>query len=97
VLDAVRSTGGTAVTVSDSELLAAQARCTATEGLFVCPEGGAALAAVAQLRASGWLRGSEEVVVLNTGTGMKYPEAVDTDPPVLEVDQDVPDCPARLS
>ena len=97
VLDAVRSTGGTAVTVSDSERLAAQARCTATEGLFVCPEGGAALAAVAQLRASGWLRGSEEVVVLNTGTGMKYPEAVDTDPPVLEVDQDVPDCPARLS
>ena len=90
VLDAVRSTGGTAVTVTDDELLAAQARCTATEGLFVCPEGGAVLAAIGQLRASGWLDGSEEVVALNTGTGIKYPEAVPVNPPLLELDEDVP-------
>ena len=90
VLDAVRSTGGTAVTVTDDELLAAQARCTATEGLFVCPEGGAVLAAIGQLRASGWLDGSEEVVALNTGTGIKYPEAVPVDPPLLELDEDIP-------
>ena len=90
VLDAVRSTGGTAVTVTDDELLAAQARCTATEGLFVCPEGGAVLAAIGALRASGWLDGSEEVVALNTGTGIKYPEAVPVDPPLLELDEDVP-------
>lgn len=90
VLDAVRSTGGTAVTVTDDELLAAQARCTAAEGLFVCPEGGAVLAAIGALRASGWLDGSEEVVALNTGTGIKYPEAVPVDPPLLELDEDVP-------
>ena len=90
VLDAIRSTGGTAVTVTDDELLAAQARCTATEGLFVCPEGGAVLAAIGQLRASGWLDGSEEVVALNTGTGIKYPEAVPVDVPLLEPGQDVP-------
>ena len=56
----------------------------------MCPEGGAVLAAIGQLRASGWLDGSEEVVALNTGTGIKYPEAVPVDPPLLELDEDVP-------
>ncbi len=40
------------------------------------PEGAAALAAVARLRAGGWLTGDEQVVVLNTGAGVKYPETV---------------------
>ncbi|MBB5787529.1 threonine synthase [Jiangella mangrovi] len=76
VLDAVRSTGGTAVAVDDAELLRVQAEFARAEGLFVCPEGAAALAAVQQLRGTGWLTGDEQVVVLNTGAGLKYPETV---------------------
>jgi threonine synthase len=72
ILDALYQTGGVAVAVSDEETLAEQARCAALEGAFLCPEGAATLAAVRGLRESGWLRAEDEVVVLNTGAGMKY-------------------------
>jgi threonine synthase len=73
VLDAVRATGGTAVAVSDEELLASQREVARLEGSLVCPEGAAGFAAVRQLRETGWLGEDDEVVVLNTGTGLKYP------------------------
>lgn len=74
VLTALRESGGTAVAVTDDELLAAQAGLARTEGCWICPEGAASVAAVAQLRASGWLSEQDEVVVLNTGAGLKYPQ-----------------------
>ncbi|HWM01877.1 MAG TPA: threonine synthase [Actinophytocola sp.] len=87
ILDAVRDTGGTAVAVDDEEILAAQAACAAAEGLLMCPEGAATLAGVEQLRAGGWLTGDEEVVVLNTGSDLKYPHtAALAEPPVLAKD-----------
>ncbi|OLF11908.1 threonine synthase [Actinophytocola xanthii] len=92
VLDAVRSTGGTAVAVADEDILAAQAACAAAEGLVTCPEGAATLAAVARLRESGWLTGEEEVVVLNTGSGLKYPPpAGSPEPPHLAPGATLPD------
>lgn len=93
VLDAVRQTGGTAVAVSDAELLAAQAALARAEGLFACPEGAACFAAVAQLRESGWLHGNENVVVLNTGTGLKYPETIPVDVPTLPATGRIPAAP----
>jgi len=90
VLAALRDTDGTAVAVTDADALAAQADCARAEGLLVCPEGGAALDAVRQLRATGWLNPDDEVVVLNTGTGLKYPEVLCIDPPVLNPDDDLP-------
>jgi threonine synthase len=90
VLAALRATAGTAVAVSDAEALAAQADCARAEGLLVCPEGGAALHAVRRLRAEGWIDAGDEVVVLNTGTGLKYPEVLAVDPPVLDPDADLP-------
>ena len=90
VLDAVYRTGGTAVAVTDEDLLAAQVELAGTEGTFICPEGAACFAAARQLRADGWLSGAEEVVVLNTGTGIKYPETVPVDVPVLAVDGRIP-------
>jgi threonine synthase len=93
VLDAVRRTEGTAITVTDKELLAAQGALASSEGMFVCPEGAACFAAVEQLRGSGWLRGDENVVVLNTGTGLKYPETVPVDVPTLPVDGRIPLAP----
>ena len=73
ILDAVYATDGTAIAVSDEETLDEQARCARLEGAFVCPEGAAALAAVKLLREGGWLSADDEVVVLNTGAGIKYP------------------------
>ncbi|MEV4144043.1 threonine synthase [Amycolatopsis sp. NPDC049691] len=90
VLDAVYATGGTAVAVTDEELLAAQRELTAFEGTFVCPEGGACFAALRHLRESGWLSGDEDVVVLNTGAGIKYPETVPLDVPLLAKDGVIP-------
>jgi threonine synthase len=90
VLAAVRSTDGTAIAVSDDELLTEQRRMASEDGAFICPEGAACLAAARQLRESGWLRGDEEVVVLNTGMGVKYPETVTVDVPTLAIDGEIP-------
>jgi threonine synthase len=83
VLDAIYATGGTAVAVEDEALLAGQREAARLEGVFICPEGAACITAVRVLRESGWLSGREEVVVLNTGTGLKYPRAGRQDVPVL--------------
>jgi threonine synthase len=94
VLDSLYATGGTAVAVSDDELLADQREVTRLEGCFVCPEGAACFSAVRQLRESGWLSASDQVVVLNTGTGLKYPGTVPVragaDVPVLPASGAVP-------
>ena len=75
VLDALYETDGVAIAVSDQELLEDLARC-APRGALVCPEGAATLTAVRRLREQGWLERGERVVVLNTGSGLKYPESV---------------------
>ena len=90
VLDAVRSTDGTALAVTDEELLAAQGAMARDEGTWICPEGAACVAAVGQLRESGWLAGDEEVVVLNTGAGLIYPDTVQVDVPTLPRDGAIP-------
>jgi threonine synthase len=83
VLGAIARSGGTAVAVDDADLLADLRAFGAREGLLLCPEGAACLTATRLLRASGWLSGDDEVVVLNTGAGMKYPDTVDvSDVPV---------------
>lgn len=93
ILDAIYATGGCAVAVDDEELLADQRACARLEGAFVCPEGAAGFRAVRKLRESGWLHSDAEVVVLNTGTGLKYPETVPTDlvdVPVLDPSDSLP-------
>ncbi|MFY1668706.1 threonine synthase [Plantactinospora sp. WMMB334] len=79
ILDALRDTAGTAIAVDDEAILADLHDFGAQEGLLLCPEGAACLSAVRHLRAGGWLRSDERVVVLNTGAGLKYPETVDVD------------------
>ncbi|MBB4683913.1 threonine synthase [Amycolatopsis jiangsuensis] len=90
VLDAVYATEGTAIAVTDDELLAAQQQLAELEGAFICPEGAACFAALGQLRESGWVGEDEEVVVLNTGAGIKYPETVEVDAPLLAKDGVIP-------
>jgi threonine synthase len=80
VLQALYETGGTAVSVTDAALLGEQRAVARLEGCLICPEGAACFAAVRQLRASGWLSGTDQVVVLNTGTGLIYPETMAAQP-----------------
>jgi threonine synthase len=90
VLQAVRDTEGTAVAVGDDELLAEVRELASSEGTFICPEGAACVAAARQLREDGWLAEDDEVVVLNTGSGLKYPNTVTVDARVVERDSRIP-------
>jgi len=83
ILDAIYATGGCALAVDDAELLREVGEMARAEGAFICPEGAATVAAVRRLRETGWLGDDEEVVLLNTGTGLKYPQTVTADPPIL--------------
>jgi threonine synthase len=90
VLEAVRESGGTAIAVSDDDILREVSALASAEGTWICPEGAACLVATRELRESGWIEEHERVVVLNTGTGLKYPETVPVDVPVLAEDGRVP-------
>jgi threonine synthase len=90
ILQALYATGGTAVAVTDEALLADQRAVARLEGCFICPEGAACITAVRQLRQSGWLSESDEVVVLNTGAGLIYPDTVPAHAPVLSPSGSVP-------
>jgi threonine synthase len=72
ILRALRESRGTAVAVSDEELLEAANLIGRTQGIFACPEGGATLAAFHHLRSQGWIADGEVVVLFNTGSGLKY-------------------------
>ena len=84
VLEAVYATNGCAVAVSDDDTLAAESLLAQVENAFVCPEGAAFMAATQRLLNDGWIKPDERVVVLNTGCGIKYPETVHSDPPLLQ-------------
>jgi threonine synthase len=78
ILEAVRASGGTALAVSDAELLDAGVRLAREEGIFAAPEGAACVAALEKLLASGFLKPEERIVIYNTGAGLKYLEAYAT-------------------
>ena len=75
ILDALRASGGTAVAVTDEELLAATREIGAAEGLFCAPEGAACLPALKKLLAAGEVKRDERIVLFNTGAGVKYLES----------------------
>ena len=72
ILDAIRTSQGTALSVGDDEMLEAGRRWGAAEGLFVSPEGAATLVAFERLQAADWIHPEDKVVLFNTGTGLKY-------------------------
>ena len=75
ILAMVRATRGTAVSATDSEMLAAAKQLAASEGIFAAPEGAATVVAAQRLAESGWIKPKETVVLFNTGCGYKYLEA----------------------
>jgi threonine synthase len=77
-LTAIRASSGTAVAVTDEELLDASIQLATATGIFPAPEGGACLAGLKKLLANGFLKSDERIVLYNTGTGLKYLEAFST-------------------
>ena len=75
ILEAVRASGGTAIAVSDADLIDRGIQLARDEGLFIAPEGAACVAALEKLLVSGFLNRHERIVIYNTGAGVKYLEA----------------------
>jgi threonine synthase len=71
-LRALRETGGTAIAVDEERIAPAAHALASLTGVDVCPEGGAAWAAYETLRARGYINDADQVVIFNTGTGLKY-------------------------
>jgi threonine synthase len=72
ILDALRDSGGTAIAVTDDELVAGALELARAEGIFAAPEGGACVPALRKLVAQGLVKPDERVVLFNTGSGIKY-------------------------
>jgi threonine synthase len=72
MLQDIRDSHGTAVSVSDEEILAAQRHLGRMEGIFAAPEGAATLAGLYKLIENGWIKPEERIVLFNTGSGLKY-------------------------
>jgi threonine synthase len=74
ILRMLRQTNGTALTVTDEQMLGAGKELASLEGIFAAPEGAATVSAARKLAESGWIGPGERVVLFNTGTGYKYAE-----------------------
>jgi threonine synthase len=77
MLDLIRVTGGTALAVSDHDMISSCYELGAATGIFPAPEGGAAWAAAKQLLSEGSIKQTDQVVLFCTGSGLKYLEAFD--------------------
>jgi threonine synthase len=74
ILNALYESKGTAIAITEEELLNDMFHAAHVEGLFLCPEGAAAVSAARRLAREGYIAPSETVVIFNTGTGYKYTE-----------------------
>ena len=76
ILDALRTSNGGAVTVSDNKILNMMEVVASLEGLFICPEGAATAVALEKLVAEGTVSKGERALLLNTGSGLKYLDVI---------------------
>ena len=76
ILGVISDSKGTAIAVTDTEIIEAVQEIAHLEGILVCPEGAATLAGLKHLLAQGFLNCTERIVLFNTGSGLKYPELV---------------------
>jgi len=74
MLDILRKSGGTAVSVTDAELVKAVKEIGSAEGIFAAPEGAACLPALKALLKRGEINAEDRIVLFNTGAGVKYLE-----------------------
>jgi len=72
ILRAIRESRGAAIAVTDAEMREAVRLMGRTTGVFAAPEGGAVVVAARRLLETGIIRRDEEIVLFNTGSGLKY-------------------------
>jgi len=84
ILKAVKESKGTAIAVSDEELMADVRLISRLEGIFACPEGAATISALRKMVEAGEVDRSERVVLFNTGSGLKYTDLFDVKAPVAD-------------
>jgi threonine synthase len=72
ILQDIYESEGTAIAVSDETILETQKQLAVMEGIFAAPEGAATLAALKELTRQNWIHPDEQIVVFNTGSGLKY-------------------------
>jgi len=77
ILDILKKSQGAALAANDEEILAATRHWASVEGLFAAPEGAASLVAYQKLRASGFFRAEDKVVLFNTGSAYKYLDMIE--------------------
>jgi threonine synthase len=78
ILDILKKSHGAAVSATDEEILEATRHWAKTEGIFAAPEGAASLVAYRKLRATGFFKPEDTVVLFNTGSALKYLDVLDT-------------------
>ncbi len=76
ILRAIRESGGTALAVSDADMITAMQEIGSTEGVSAAPEGGATLVALKTLLKDGTIHPNDSVVLFNTGGALKYLEVL---------------------
>lgn len=79
ILRVIRESGGVAISVTDEEIISSLKELAQEEGIFACPEGAATLAGLKRLLTSGFLSGSESIVLFNTGSGLIYRGLIDAE------------------
>jgi threonine synthase len=84
ILDAIRESGGTAVSADETKLSEWMRLANALEGIAFCPEAAACVDVLAGLVRDGTIAHDERVVIFNTGAVQKYVEAIATDLPAVE-------------
>jgi threonine synthase len=89
ILDAVRQSHGTAIAVEEARIRAWMQLAVSSEGIAVCPEAAACVGALEELIATGWIKPHEQVVLFNTGAVQKYPEAIASALPRVDITQPI--------
>lgn len=79
MLNAIRNSYGTAISISDDDLMAGTEEICRWQGISACPEGGAVWKAAEALLEQGWLNRDDRIVLFNTGTGLKYNHLFETE------------------
>ena len=81
IIDAIRASGGTALAADEERLREWLRLASSLEGIPICPEAAACVGALERLTSDSWIKPDEQVVVFNTGTGLKYAESLQGERP----------------